>query len=95
MPWCENSACGKTGLKPEEVEFDDDNKRILCKECFKNRVTIIVRGREQPVSGDEWPFSYELHVTSSAGIQAKVGVGDLSIMFGAPISEIKKMFDVR
>lgn len=33
MPWCENKMCNKFNLRPNEIVFDERNRRVLCIPC--------------------------------------------------------------
>jgi hypothetical protein len=94
MPWCENAACSKKGLKKEDVEFDDERELVLCKECYDKRSEpgLIIAKGNQKVDMSQWPLSYGVHFTSEEGFKAEVKFGDLGLSFHAPPEEIQKIF---
>lgn len=94
MPWCENQHCRKSGLKKDDVEFDDDLHMVLCTGCYALRhpgwVPPVEGKPVLPVPPGDALLRYEVHFTSERGLAARVGYGDLSFSFMAPMSEIQR-----
>lgn len=93
MAWCENPECSKTGLRKEDVEFDEIRRQVLCRDCFCAVNPDVIfdppRALIRPPG-----LQYELHLTSYSGLTAKVGQGDVSIGLNIPMDSLKKFFDV-
>jgi len=94
MPWCENEECKKTGLKKEEVEFDDENKQVLCKECYEKRKGMVVLEPKLVPQDPGWPFSYGFEFTNQGGVEVHVKVGELALSLHASPQELKRLFGV-
>jgi hypothetical protein len=90
MPWCENKECGKTGLKRDEVEFDEENQKVLCKECYEKRQILVPA--EEPGTAASWPVTYGIQFTNDGGVRAHVKMGLIGLEFKAPPEELKRFF---
>ncbi len=100
MAWCENPNCRKDGLRKADVEFCDDNKKVLCHGCY----SLVHPGWVPPneyvdltdvvpkVARPEIPMGFAFQFTEAEGLKAQFTFGGASIAFMAPMSDIKRLF---
>lgn len=87
MPFCQNQDCGKTELKREEVEFDDEKKLVVCQECYaaEHGITIL------PTMKPKVPVEYDISITSKGGVKAELKVGEVTFGLEASPAQIQKL----
>lgn len=93
MSTCMNPHCGKSNLRKCDVELDDRSGMLFCLGCY----CMLHPGwkPEGPVvdvlpEGPEVSFNYEVSLSNLDGLKARVGYGDVNILFHAPMEQIKR-----
>jgi len=93
MATCENTNCGKTNLRKTDVELDQELGKIYCTGCY----CMLHPGWTPTVEGEivselvpPPEVSYELSLSNRDGFRAKLGYGEVSIAFHAPMTDIKR-----
>lgn len=93
MPFCQNESCGKTGLRPQDVEFDEELKKVICKDCYRiahNKIEVVTVPVQELTSS---PFRFGVSVTTEDGIKAEVQYSKILVQAHVPMEEIKKIFE--
>ena len=105
MPFCQNDQCKRTGLKREEVEFDDELQLVLCRPCYQRRhppIEVEVRHGDEHIAAPVKEMlsmatlgeaGFGLHFTTDKGLQLEGRYGSIVGAVKVPIDEIKKIFE--
>jgi hypothetical protein len=94
MPFCQNESCGKTGLRPQDVEFDEEVKKVVCKDCYRvaHNVIEVVTVPVQELAAS--PFRFGVHVTTEDGVKAEVQYQKILVQAHVPTDEIKRILGI-
>lgn len=85
MAWCEN--CGKDNLRKADVEFCNEQKKILCHDCLPADFVYPVEVIDLSPS----KFGYAVHLTSQDGLRARFSYGPYSLQFHAPPADLQRL----
>lgn len=91
MPWCENDSCGKTGLRRDEIEFDEEEQLILCRPCYEERVgcqAVVLPAPAYVSLG----VTYGFHFTSEEGLKVDVQYRGVTAGLRATKEELSRLF---
>lgn len=87
MPHCENTACDKQNLAPDEVQKTPDGK-LVCEECAK--VTPLHPEHDGRILNRE--FDYAVGYTKKNGFQVHAKLGGAKISLEISQEEIIRIF---
>ena len=96
MAWCEN--CKKTGLRKDDVEFDETFHKILCHGCYAYAhpgwvppLEYVDMTSPRSVQAEVMPvLNYSVSFDNKNGFRAQLSYGDLALQFQAPMDQLKK-----
>ena len=92
MAVCENATCGKTGLRKEDVEYDENLKLILCHGCYVQAHPGWMPPSEIiDLTADVPALGYAFSINNIDGFRARVSYGGASVSFHAPTEDIRKL----
>lgn len=95
MAWCENPRCGKKNLSKDDVEFDEDTRKVLCHGCMvlwhpgwmpPTGPTVIPR-----VAESDEGFRYDISLNNRTGFTAQFGFGEYTLAFHASPTELRRL----
>lgn len=89
MPFCQIETCGRTGLRPTEVEFDEERKQVVCKSCYNDlhpKAKVVAFPVQEMYSRD---VAFGLHITSEEGVKAEVQFQRVLVQAHVPADVIK------
>ena len=95
MPFCQNEKCGRTGLRPYEVEFDEGRKLVICKTCYNDlhpEAKVVAFPVQEMYSRD---VAFGLHITSEDGVKAEVQFQRVLIQAHVPPDVIKGWLKIK
>jgi hypothetical protein len=95
MPFCQNEKCGRTGLRPYEVEFDEERKKVVCKTCFNEshpEAKVMAFPVQEMYSRK---VAFGLHITSEDGVKAEVQFQRVLVQAHIPADTVKDWLHIR
>ena len=95
MPFCQIEKCGRSGLRPTEIEFDEALRKVVCKSCYQEMhpdAHVHAYALQEMYSKD---VAFGLHITSEDGVKAEVQFQNVLIQAHVPADVIKGWVGVR
>jgi ribosomal protein L40E len=95
MPFCQIEKCGRTGLRPTEIEFDEELKKVICKTCYNDlhpTAKVAAFPVQEMYSRD---VAFGLHMTSEDGIKAEVQFSHVLVQAHIPADTVKDWLGIR
>ncbi len=101
--WCMNDNCRKTGLRKEDIEFDEELHAVLCHGCYSLRHPGWVPPvREFVDMTDSVPkvvrilpsaprIGFAIQISDHDGVRAQLSYGGATLNLHAPVSELARL----